>query len=509
MEKNRVIQYICCLCVIGILSCGRDDITSTEYYRDVPDVSRLSTVGITGIELTPVKVDSMETSYIGFFWHKNDSLYFSDSYYNYIFHIGTDGKILGRYVGRGRGPGEVIHFSYSVPFEDGYCLYSISNSFIYWFNGKWEQTKSGRLDWGNMAEYKAKALFNPNPAQALYYESDGPLPDIIQQWDSDYLAMSITAALPKFNGYENTKLYYDYSRILTLINKNTGRAERVFGRRPPIFLSESNIPNMDRMGYVLAKDTVFVTFRPDSTIYMLDKINDRVIGKFGRHGRNMNTNYIKTLTFDEGDARWYKDRKTFGYYTYMRYDEKRQLLFRGYHQGSHSQYDGLQIYKNHALLCDIDVPKGFTIVGYCDDQLIASIDEEGDVDDLIFYTVNLNYTENHQEIEIVENKGLFVCKEPSVNLGTVPENDSIVCQFLFINQGLGPVRVIDYSVSCDCMGLLYDDKDILANDSLIITLSINTSGKKPGKNVSAALIKTNGKRQFYDIKANFDIGVIE
>ena len=397
MERHRIIQCICCLLIISILSCRRNDITSTEYYQNVPNVSQSSPISITDIELTPVKVDTtIETSFLGHFWLKKDSLYFSDEYYNYIYHLGSNGEILGRYVGRGKGPGEVPHFSYSIPLDDGYCLYSISNSFLYWFDDKWEMTGYGKLNWGDMALYKATALYNPDPAKALYYEDDGPMPDVVQQWDSEYIAMTAVGILPKFNGYENAKLYYNYSRILVLIDKKTGKAERVFGRRPPIFLEKTNIPNMDHLSYVSVKDTVFVTFRPDSVIYMLDKINDRAIGMFGRHGRNMNTKYVQTLTFQDGENRRHEDWETFGYYTYLRYDEKRQLLFRGYIQGSHSQYDGLQIYKDHALLCDIDVPKGFAIVGYHNDQLIAQIEVE-DMDNLFFYVVSLNYAENPQE----------------------------------------------------------------------------------------------------------------
>ena len=399
MEKNTACtimhtttRTVYCLLMLVFISCGRDDISSEEYYRDVPDVGQgvdSSDICISRISLTPVKVDNMETSFVGFFWHNRDTLYFSDLYYNYVYSLRMDGSVIKRYVGRGRGPGEVALFYHSVPLSDGYYLTTGSQS--YRFDSKWNLTGQGSIYWGGKSEEYKRRINNPNPAETIFYGESALLPDNIQQWDSIHVAVYVASGLPKFNRYMNTKLYYNYSRIIALVNVNTGVVERIFGRRSPVFLEKTNIPSMDYIGFAQVEDKVYVTFRPDSSIYMLDKVDDRAVGKFGRQGRNMNTAYVKTLTLEEGFERGRKDMEIFGYYTYLKYDENRQLLFRGFTQGAHSQYDGLQIYKNHALIGDVDVPKGFYIVGYCNDQLIAAIDDK-EIKELAlyFYFVNFN-----------------------------------------------------------------------------------------------------------------------
>jgi len=285
----------------------------------------------------------------------------------------------------------VPDFSISVPFGNGYYLHS-DNAVAYLFNNKWTLTGHVPINWGIFNPIIIRRINNPNPAEILFYGDNTFMTDHIQQWDSIHVAFYVDIDLPTLNGYMNAEHYYKYSRIIALVNVHTGEVERIFGRRSPVFLEKSNIPNMDYIGFAQVRDTVLVSFFPDSTVYMLDKHNDCAIGKFGRQGRNMNTAYVRTHTISEADERRWTDWETFGYYTYLKYDEKRQLLFRGYKQGAHSQYDGLQIYKNQTLLGDVDVPKGFYIVGYCNDQLIAAIEDE-EINDLAlyFYMINLEY----------------------------------------------------------------------------------------------------------------------
>jgi hypothetical protein len=394
MEKNKIIiKIICSLQVLMFLltSCeNNDNMSSTKYFSNVPDLGQPATKQITNLTLTRVKVDTtLETSYVGYFWCNRDTLYFSDAYYQYIYSLRTDGSYIKRHVGRGKGPNEVIAFEYSVPFNNGYCLYTTSNIYMEFFNTSWQKKSATPVNWGG-EDYRQTRKKNPDPQQEIFYQDDGPYIDVVQQWDSAYIAMAVTSGLELFNGFQSTELYYNYSRIIALVNPVSGTVDKVFGRRSPVFMAKQNIPNMDHFTFVPLKDTVFVTFRPDSFIYLLDKMNDKAIGKFGRQGRNMNTAYFQTYTFEDGFERWHEDYDKYGYYTYLKYDAKRKIWFRGYTQGSHSQFDGLQIYEDYALIADLDVPKGFSIVRYCGDQLIASIEDE-EIKELAlhFYIVDL------------------------------------------------------------------------------------------------------------------------
>ena len=147
MNTRVVISLtVSCLLMLVVASCGRDDISSKEYYRDVPDVGRVvnsSDECISGINLIPVKLDSMETSYVGFFWLNRDTLYFSDLYYNYVYSLRPDGSIIKRYVGRGQGPNEVTNFDFSIPFAGGYYLHNTISSYRYIFDNQWKLTNHG------------------------------------------------------------------------------------------------------------------------------------------------------------------------------------------------------------------------------------------------------------------------------------------------------------------------------------------------------------------------------
>ena len=395
------------LSTLVISSCGRNDISSKDYYGEAPDVGRIADLSdefISGINLLPVKLDSMETSYVGYFWLNRDTLYFSDLYYYYIYSIRPDGSIINRHIGRGQGPNEVTLFYYSIPVIDGYYLFTGYEAYLY--DNQWKQTLHGSVYWGGKNGEGFRIKTKPNPSEPIFYEHYIFLKENIQLWDSTHIAMKVETAFPNFYWLNNTGHYYDYSRIIALVNFYTGEVDKVIGRRSPFFLKKPNLPSMDHLGFTQVGDTLFVSFLPDSVIYMIDKINDRAIGKFGRKGRNMNTEYVSMNSFEESWEREKEDWETLGYYTYLKYDEKRQLLFRGYQQGAHSQYDGLQIYKNHALIGDVDVPKGFYPIGYLNDQLIGAIDDK-EIKELDLYFYHVNFEMSNSTASLMQDKTLI------------------------------------------------------------------------------------------------------
>jgi hypothetical protein len=49
------------------------------------------------------------------------------------------------------------------------------------------------------------------------------------------------------------------------------------------------------------------------------------------------------------------------------------LTFRSYQKGSHTDHDGLQIYKAQTLIADVEVPKQFRVVGYVAPYYVTQI----------------------------------------------------------------------------------------------------------------------------------------
>ncbi|MCM1373296.1 MAG: hypothetical protein NC113_09630 [Bacteroides sp.] len=128
-----------------------------------------------------------------------------------------------------------------------------------------------------------------------------------------------------------------------------------------------------------ANGNFYVTFEADSAIYVYDK-NNHGLARFGFAGKNMETNYTSTPTLADVRKNYSKERKRCGYYNWIEYDDANGLLFRSYQKGEHEAMDGLQIYRNHNLIADIDVPKNFKVMGYIEpyyySQVIADEDNE-------------------------------------------------------------------------------------------------------------------------------------
>jgi hypothetical protein len=363
------------LLFIILISCTKEnkDVDASTYY-DVPNLSKKHTNRlIKEIVMDTLELDSnIETSYAGHFWIHRDTLYFSDTYFGYVFKFDRNGNALEKYLGKGKGPNEVLGLHNSVPLQHGFAFFYGGNNSLYTFNKDWKKTGEGRIDWGIKRSYK-EVLKNPEPSLPESYEFDSGYENILKPWDENYLAIAITASHPKFWGYSNSDLYYNHSRILALINVETGKIDKFIGRRSPFYLSHINLPNFDHFNYEVGKTEVFVNFWPDKYIYIIDKETGLAIGKYGVEGKNMKTDYEVTNSYKEASEKHYVHRKKYGYYSHLKYISEKDILFRSYKKGELRTTDGIQIYKDHYLIGDLEVPKGFEILGVINDMLIGTI----------------------------------------------------------------------------------------------------------------------------------------
>ncbi|MFY0631701.1 MAG: hypothetical protein JXR05_15155 [Flavobacteriaceae bacterium] len=375
------------------LACGtKEDLNSTAYYN-VLDISKKGNKEqIIGLQIDTIYIDSaVETSFIGDFWIANESVYFSDTYFNYIHQFSRNGDVIGKYVGKGNGPNEALGFHYTIPTSNDFKLLFGGNSSIYSFNKNWKKTSGYRINWDIQMSIP-EILKNPDPSITGAYEFDYGIPEIFKTWDENHLAIAITASHPKFNGYFNTPLYYNHSRILALVNIETGKIDRLIGRRSPFYLSKENLPNFDHFNYEVASKEAFVNFWVDPFVYILDKKTGLATSKFGFPGRDMKANYPITKTYEMAGERVVDDMVNFGYYNYLKYSHNTKLLFRGYTKGEETNTDGLQIYKEYALIGDIDVPKGFKIIGAIGKEFFGSIQNKNtDEGRLKFLKIKFSY----------------------------------------------------------------------------------------------------------------------
>ncbi len=379
-----------------VISCSKDktkDITSTEYYSKAKNLATKNSLSkVATIELKTSKMDSsINSSFVGNLWVNNNKLYFSDSHFNYVFNLDSNGNLINTHLGKGGGPTEIEDLDDIVPNKDGtYTVLSSYDTSIYNFDRSWNRISKVNIDF-NLKRSYTEVLKNPEPSLPESYELETGYEDILRYWDRDYVAMAVSASHPSFNGYYDSDLFYNNSRIITLINKKTGMIEEFLGRRPPIYLKRQNIPSFNHFKFEVDKEKVYLSFFPDSNIYLIDKKSKLAFGKFGEPGREMKTSYRLTDNYEQALENEAVDLEIYGYYKHLKIIPEDNLIFRSYTKGKDTTTDGLQIYKNYNLIGDLDVPKGFKMVGKINDDYIATISKETSDEDVLIYKVKFIY----------------------------------------------------------------------------------------------------------------------
>lgn len=381
---------------LAFFSCNEEkaklDIASSDYY-DVPNLSTNNNYKkVKKIEINSSKMDStISSSFVGNLWVNDNSLYFSDSYFNYVFHLDANGNHINTFLGRGEGPNEISDLDDIVANDNGsYTVLNTSSSSIYNFDKDWKRINKVHIDFGMKRSYK-EVIDNPEPSLPESYELETGYNDIMMNWDDKYVAMSVSASHPSFNGYFKSDLFYNHSRVLALIDKKTGMIEEFIGRRPPIYLEKQNIPSFNHFKFETDIKNAYLSFMPDPNIYVIDKTTKLAIGKFGAPGKDMKINYRLTDNYEQAQKNEIEDLTIYGYYSSIKLIPEENLVFRTYTRGQGSTNDGLQIYKNYNLIGDVTVPKGFKIIGKIDDDYIGATSKEISEEEVLIYKIKFNY----------------------------------------------------------------------------------------------------------------------
>ncbi|WP_212895464.1 hypothetical protein [Capnocytophaga canis] len=366
---------------------------SREFYNTV-DISKKEDIQYHSFTLDTLKMNPEGTSYVGKFLMWKDTLYFVDERFSYIFQFTNEGEFVQRHAGKGRGPNEVFYIDYLTFGENEFATMNGNNWAIDIFDTQFQKKKFFRIDNNSTRTYE-ELWHEPMVTLADSYSFDCVRPNTFKRWDEDRVVCSIFSKHAFLNGYstsEKSELYYNYARCFGIINLRTGKFEKILGRHSPVYLSQQNIPNFQYLNYDTYEkiDDVYINFWPDPDIYLYSKKEDKIKGKFGKAGRDMKTDYRRTNTSEEGHRNWKSDYATYGYYTFLKYFPEKQLIFRGYSKGKGATSHGLQIYKNHQLIADLDVPKGFEIIGHSNGMFYGVTPQNPDVDFLMVYKIKFS-----------------------------------------------------------------------------------------------------------------------
>lgn len=232
-------KYNIIILITGVLlSCNAPlQDSNSEMFYETTNLSKKEAILYKTFSLDTLKISDIETSYAGQFTVFNDTLYFIDERFAYLFLFDEDGIFIGQHIGRGAGPNEVLGMSGAVFSKNNFISYNDKNSSIDIFDKQFNKQKNFRMDWDVKRSY-SEVFEKPIPSLGDSYEFDYGIPNIFKKWDEEYISMAITASHPKFNGYFDTDLYYNYARAFALVNIHTGKVEKLVGRRSPVYLSQ-------------------------------------------------------------------------------------------------------------------------------------------------------------------------------------------------------------------------------------------------------------------------------
>ena len=315
------------------------------------------------IMLDSIQLDHVNSSYVGNVILFNDTLYFIDYSFGWVYMFNSDGTFLSRTLGQGNGPHEIpikgISSCCFLPNGDKIFIGSTLDGYL--FNQDWNLEKSFFIDRSENGHFTQDHLTPENPfSYTLDYEHLTMRSDP----SSKYLFVPVYAEQKNFNPY--TRQYYKESRLLEQIDLEDGRIIDLLGRRSPEYLKYHYIGQYAFFSFdITRRGTFYITHEIDSLIYVYNN-KFQLLSTFGRSGTMMNTDYIEADHFDLMTFRklYFIEKPKHGYYSYLEYIDGTGLLFRSYKKSEASKSDGLQIYRNKILIADISVPKDFKVIGY-------------------------------------------------------------------------------------------------------------------------------------------------
>lgn len=339
-------------------SCGPDPDSSHSFYVVEPGGATEKLYD--ALDFEAVRLDRVESSFLGHIIIKNDFIHFLDQRFGWAFVFDSDGRFHDRRLGQGHGPSELpmtgIQFHTQSP--DGRHVFIGSSFDVNVFDPNYQRLNSTLIRWkrDRPIEYLQR---NPTPEDHRSYELAYHVGRI--RADDNHVYLPLFSSAPVDSDFNfSTDLFASRARILAAMNIETGEVDRIFGRLSPLFTENSLVRAFSFTHFDLVADgNLAVTFGPDPLIYVFDK-DFRQIKAFGVPGRGMNIDY-EEFPYNGTPAQmrnhFISEMTNRGYYTSLSCFPEHDLCFRGYTRGAGLQADGLQVYRGNKLIADVDVPR--------------------------------------------------------------------------------------------------------------------------------------------------------
>jgi hypothetical protein len=369
-----ILKYLRIFLLILLVACGKTDPPQAKDYYEGILVSQERDILIPQINLDSIILENIPSSFVGYIRVFSDTVFFVDYLQNRVFPITIDGKIYPFRIGTGKSPkeffGGVIH-DFTFLADNSFLIQGTSWD-LHFFSDQWEFIEMKRVNWQSSEPVAENEI--PDPQNPYLYSFNYITGRDKCRLLGNYIFCEVSSFHPLFNMI-NSRDYYRRSKLIAKLDVISGVVVDLLGLRSLAFENYEFIGHFSRAIFDVApaKQQFFLGFEPDPLIYVCDS-SFKPIRAFGLNGLQMNQNYstYKGNDFNEVEKIFRKDQVDCGTYTSLEYIEERDLLFRSYSRGSHSHYDGLQIYRNEVLIADVDVPKGFKVEGYLAPYFISS-----------------------------------------------------------------------------------------------------------------------------------------
>lgn len=374
----RLANFVAALLLSFLGSCSHPN----NIYDSVKIISDAS-IKYGSINLAEVVLDSINTSGVSISAIDSDGdICYYDRYFSWVYKFDSNGHLLGRYLGHGRGPKESIMrrgTCFSESSDGHWALYGTSLEFEL-YDSDLNIINRFQIPYvrepGEAKSFFSYTFFPPSPTARLY---------------KDRLYIKSYGNDEQFNYLTDNRRYLKEARHIAVVDMMNGEAlpmmlpgfPSMYGKDAYKYAAFEYV-NFD----VDDRGRFFVNFEADSLLYVFDN-KFRPINAFGFSGKNMDQSYEETRSWtDDRDAAM-RNRFERGYYTNVEYIDETGICFRSYQKGKHSEYDGLQIYKDGVLLGDCDVPKGLKVIGYIAPYYYSQVYDEDDGDRLYIYRFSL------------------------------------------------------------------------------------------------------------------------
>lgn len=188
--------------------------------------------------------------------------------------------------------------------------------------------------------------------------------DMVCRSYGENVYFNIRAEHPDLNMFVNPQGFFNKSRHIQEISIKEEKTERLLSAGYPASYMKDPSKHIIFSGTSFDIDKqgcFYVNYDTDSIVYVYNH-NYKPVASFGYSGKDMDTDYISIFSPEESRENYRKERTTKGYYYWIEYVDETGVLFRSYHKNA--SQDGLQIYMGNTLIKDMEVPKGFRVMGY-------------------------------------------------------------------------------------------------------------------------------------------------